>query len=65
MVGMLTIRMRVIVTMMMTMTMITTTIITHDVDPNTSTMSRTANVTFKFQASFIPKVFFILLLTSI
>ena len=65
MVGMLTIRMRVIVTMMMTMTMITTTIITHDVDPSTSTMSRTANVTFKFQASFIPKVFFILLLTSI
>ena len=62
---MLIIRMRVIVIMMMTMTMITTTIITHDVDLITSTMSRTANVTFKFQASFIPKLFFILLLTSI
>ena len=60
MVGMLIIRMRVIVIMM-----ITTTIITHDVDLSTSTMSRTANVTFKFQASFIPKLFFILLLTSI
>ena len=44
---------------------ITTTIITQDVDPSASTMSRTANVTFKFQASFIPKLFFILLLTSI
>ena len=60
MVGML-----VIVIMMMTIVMITTTMITQDVDPSTSTMSRTANVTFKFQASFIPKVFFILLLTSI
>ena len=49
----------VIVIMMMTMMMITTTMITQDVDPST------ANVTFKFQASFIPKLFFILLLTSI
>ena len=64
-VGMLILRMRVIVIMMMTMMMITTTMITQDVDPSTSTMSRTANVTFKFQASFIPKLFFILLLTSI
>ena len=62
---MLIIRMRVIVIMMMTMMIITTTIITQDVDPSASTMSRTANVTFKFQASFIPKLFFILLLTSI
>ena len=57
--------MSVIVIMMMTMMMITTTMITKDVDPSMSTMSRTANVTFKFQASFIPKLFFILLLTSI
>lgn len=57
--------MLVIVIMMMTMMLITTTMITQDVDPSTSTMSRTANVTFKFPASFIPKVFFILLLTSI